>query len=177
MRKDAVIEGPYRYWLMREWNPSLPRLCSFMLNPSTADAQDDDPTLLRNIHFATLWGYGGLEVVNPYAFRTPHPSALLKAMAGGADVVGERNLEYVTYAFHSCHRVVVAWGAAPWAQAHAQAYLNRFRHLSFWCFGLTKDKAPKHPLARGKERVPNDAQPQLFLPRMEQFNERERAAS
>ncbi|WP_281410851.1 hypothetical protein [Rhizobium binae] len=30
------------------------------------------------------------------------------------------------------------------------------------CFGLTKYKFPKHPMARGQHRIPRDQQPMMF---------------
>ena len=78
MRRAAEISpcGLYRYWLEREWDTALPKLVVGMLNPSTADAAVDDPTLLTLIHFGRLWGYGGLAVVNLYGWRSPHPSVM-----------------------------------------------------------------------------------------------------
>lgn len=157
MKTDAVIDGPYRYWLLREWDPSLPHMCSFMLNPSTADAEVDDPTIRRNIHFAKEWGYGGLEVVNPYAFRTVSPTILHQAQFAGINVIGPKNGEYIDATFRRCELRMVAWGAAPWAQDDAKRILSMFPHLDFFCFGLTKDGAPRHPLY-----LKNDTVPQIY---------------
>lgn len=37
--------GKYRYRLWRVWDESLPTCCFVMLNPSKADATEDDPTI------------------------------------------------------------------------------------------------------------------------------------
>jgi len=34
------------------------------LNPSTADENENDPTITRCINFAKSWGYGGVCVTN-----------------------------------------------------------------------------------------------------------------
>ena len=68
----AVVVGPYRYLLWREWNAKLPRLLWILLNPSTADERVDDPTLRRVLGFSRSYGFGGLEVVNLFALRSPH---------------------------------------------------------------------------------------------------------
>ncbi len=64
--KGAVlsVNQLYRYRLFRQisHNPSI--VAFVMLNPSTADAKDDDPTIRRCMGFAETWYYGRLEVVN-----------------------------------------------------------------------------------------------------------------
>lgn len=76
--RGAVIsdDGRYRYRLWRTWAPELPRMAWIMLNPSTADAEVDDPTIRRCVGFAKREGCGGIEVVNLYAYRSTDPSVL-----------------------------------------------------------------------------------------------------
>jgi len=76
---DICPTGLYRWWLLRVWDDRLPLLIIVMLNPSTADAERDDPTVLALIHFAKLWGYGGLRIVNLFAWRASQPAEMLKA--------------------------------------------------------------------------------------------------
>ena len=65
----AIISdcGKYRYQLWRKWDPSLPVVLFIMLNPSQADASEDDPTIRRCINYAKSWGYGGIYVGNLFA--------------------------------------------------------------------------------------------------------------
>jgi len=60
---------PYRYQLERSWLPDGPRACWIMLNPSTATAEMNDPTIGRCVRFSSLWGMAGLTVVNLHAWR------------------------------------------------------------------------------------------------------------
>ncbi len=71
MERSAVLSdcGTYRYALGRIWNPTTPPALFIGLNPSTADARQDDPTIRRCIRFARDWGYGGLLMGNLYAYR------------------------------------------------------------------------------------------------------------
>src|ERR1019366_833740 len=93
LRRGAVDDGaaridrPYRYSLWRRVGESRRRVLFVMLNPSTADAIVDDPTIRRCMGFARTWGFGELEVCNLFAYRSPCPSALLRA----ADPVGPSN--------------------------------------------------------------------------------------
>lgn len=87
----ATIIGNYRYNLWRVWDEQLPRVLWVMLNPSTADASQSDPTLRRILDFSKQWGYGSLEVVNLYAWRSPDPKTLLSA----SDPVGSFNNQHI----------------------------------------------------------------------------------
>ena len=75
MMKGAVISDckRYRYRLWRIWNGSQSRLVFVMLNPSTADGEQDDPTIRKCVGFAERLGYGGIEVVNLFAWRATDP--------------------------------------------------------------------------------------------------------
>ncbi len=76
----------YRYALWRRWSDAPPVLF-VMLNPSTADESQDDPTIRRCISFAKQWGHGGIIVGNLFAFRSPYPNDLQTA----ADPIGPEN--------------------------------------------------------------------------------------
>jgi hypothetical protein len=89
LQPGAVIsqDGKYRYKLARYWNSKEPPVIFIMLNPSTADAVENDPTIRRCISFAKRWGFGGLEVYNLFALRSYDPAVI--EIAG--DPVGPDN--------------------------------------------------------------------------------------
>lgn len=134
----------YRYELTRRFDEE-PLLTFVMLNPSTADADVDDPTIRRCISFARRDGWGGIRVVNLYALRSTDPKALLTA----ADPVGDRNDSVLRGAFMLAasgdRPIVAAWGAnaKPARVAHVLSLVSGAR---FMCFGTTKSGQPKHPL-------------------------------
>jgi hypothetical protein len=163
IRCDALIspDGLYRYWLTREWGDAgAGRLLWVMLNPSTADAMKNDPTILRCIAFARAWGFASLEVVNLYALRSSTPKALDEA----ADPYGPALRSYVIEALERCRMIVCAWGASERAKEAVPAMeaVLRASGRPLVCLGRSSDGSPKHPLARGEHRVPNDQKPILF---------------
>ncbi len=96
----------WRYALWREWDASLPRVMLIGLNPSTADARRNDPTIRRCIGFARDWGFGGVWVLNLFAFRATYPDDLRAA----ADPVGPRNDEWLRRIGRQSARIVACWG-------------------------------------------------------------------
>lgn len=78
IRKGATFSGcfKYRYGLTRVWDESLPTVAFIMLNPSTADDDQLDPTLRRCLGFARTLGYGAMEIGNLFALKSTDPEAL-----------------------------------------------------------------------------------------------------
>jgi hypothetical protein len=70
MKTDAKFSAcrKYRYALWRNWDGSKPYAMIIGLNPSTADENENDPTITRCINFAKSWGYGGVCVTNLFAY-------------------------------------------------------------------------------------------------------------
>lgn len=147
VRKAAVLSacGLYRYRLERTWDDALAPALFVMLNPSTADATVDDPTVRRCIGFARSWGCGGVVVVNLFAFRATDPAALLSA----ADPVGPDNFRHVIDAIEvdKPAKVVCAWGAhrlPPMGNEMVARIRMTGRELH--CLGMTMAGCPRHPL-------------------------------
>ena len=82
-----------------------------MLNPSTADAVGNNPTIRRCIAFTRRFSFARLAVVNLFAYRPTDPLDLQVAALAGVDVVGADNDGRIAAAAVAADRVVVAWGA------------------------------------------------------------------
>jgi hypothetical protein len=82
-----------------------------MLNPSTADAEHDDPTIRRCIRFAQDWGFAQLKVVNLYAYRATDPRHLRNVIHAGADAIGPENDCTIAKVVGGSDLVICAWGA------------------------------------------------------------------
>lgn len=151
---SAIISpcGAYRYRLEREFAlVHGPTVLWIMLNPSTADATDDDPTIRKVMGFSRLAGYAKLIVVNLFAFRATDPKECEAAAKISADeAAGPNNQQHVMEAAIDAEAIVCAWGAAPWAEAQARTvcgWLDDLVHApEGLCLGTTKSGAPKHPL-------------------------------
>lgn len=131
--------GRFRYLLWRTWDESLPRACFVMLNPSTADATSDDPTIRRCIGFARSHGFGGIEVVNLFAFRTTDPALLPRT----AEARGAGNDEHIRRAIERCVVTIAAWGVH--GAGHWQA-IPSLSGIELHCLGVTNRGEPRHPL-------------------------------
>ncbi len=165
MRQLAIFSGPtagadisscgeYRYSLWRTWDVALPVLVWCLLNPSVADADEDDPTVRRLVGYSKAWGYGGFDLVNPAALRATDPRKLSRH----PDPVGPRNLDTISGAVFG-RTVVCAWGDGierlP-SVAVAQTFERLSEARTLLCLGLTAKGNPRHPLylPKGAKRVP-----------------------
>lgn len=150
MESDALISpcGQYRYWLTRKWDDTRFTLPIIMLNPSTADASVDDPTIRRCIAFARQRGFGGIRVMNLFSFRSPSPAAMKAAI----DPVGPGNDGFLNDMLRAVAEigipVLAAWGTHG-SFRRRDMMLGSFAKLAgaqLVCLGTTKDGHPKHPL-------------------------------
>lgn len=144
----AIISncGTYRYQLTRHCQiryPDRGMALFVMLNPSTADADLDDPTIRRCMGFATSLFFSGIVVLNLYALRATNPQALKET----ADPIGPRNVGYLWAALKEYRDVVCAWGVnAPQDRVDEFLLLAAASDARMWCLGTTKGGAPRHPL-------------------------------
>ena len=150
----ALIAGDYRYLLWRRWSTSR-RICNFvMLNPSTADETENDPTIRRCMAFAKSWGYGVLVVTNLFAHRATEPKDMLAA----SDPVGPENGsivdEVMDYATHNDGLIVAAWGNKGSHMDQAEWFKGRAEMMDapVRCFEISKKGQPKHPLYQPSDK-------------------------
>lgn len=140
----AVISdcGLYRYRLWRRWADG-PCCVFVMLNPSTADATKDDPTIRRCIGFAKREGCGSLEVVNLFAFRATSPDDMKRAV----QPIGPDNDRHLLEATRTADGpVIAAWGAHGGYEGRDRSVRLLLREVSLLCLGKTKNGSPRHPL-------------------------------
>lgn len=162
MIRDARFShcGAYRYTLSRVWDRALPPMLFVMLNPSTADERNDDPTIRKCVGFARRLGHGAAHVVNVFAFRATDPKQL--ARCGWPQ--GDRNeFEVLCAATEVVKRdgaIVAAWGAHARGRPETDRVYRILAALApVYALRLLRDGTPAHPLM-----LPYSCQPQLYRP-------------
>lgn len=155
MRRGAIISecGKYRYALGRQWDELKPAITWVMLNPSTADADRDDPTIRRCVEFSARWGFGTLNVVNLFAFRATSP---LELRTIKLDIIGPENDAAITESVAASSVCMLAWGtfAMPGMPARVADLYHRVLKPAAavkMCIGATKNGSPRHPLYLAKD--------------------------
>ena len=136
---------------------SLKTVTFIMLNPSTATATEDDPTIRRCTTFAQTWGYDRLVIVNVYGYRATQPADMWRAQASGIDIVGDKNDEAILRAIVDARSsggdVIAAWGkhARPDRVAKIRAMVGPH---TLRCFAINGDGSPTHPLYQPNSAIP-----------------------
>ncbi len=149
---SADQQHRYRRW--RGWGDPEQRILFVMLNPSTADELQLDPTVRRCVRFAQRWGYGALAVGNIFSLRSTDPAALY-----GVVHDHQRHNWHLRRMAELAQLVIAAWGVHGAHQnrgAEVARILGRARPLR--CVGITKGGHPRHPLY-----LPGDSTPVPFM--------------
>ena len=155
INNGAEIDGEYRYVLWRSIAPLRGETLTgtvlwVMLNPSTADATENDATVRKVIGFSRRWGFANARIVNLFALRSRDP----KALKTHPEPVGPRNDETIRNEASAADGIVLAWGANA-SELRARGRAAAVRSLLFslprlalpaWNLGRTLDGQPKHPL-------------------------------
>ncbi|GLQ05517.1 DUF1643 domain-containing protein [Sneathiella chinensis] len=133
----------YRYRLWRQWDDG-PRVAFLMLNPSTADADRNDPTVERCHRRAVAMGFGAMEVINIFAFRATDPRDLKQA----AQPVGPLNDATILESARASDTLICAWGSHGDFQNRDEQVrtLLRTNGIKAQVLKLTSKGQPGHPL-------------------------------
>ena len=173
-------DGAFRHYLWRAWaseplawiDPSIPRVMEaggfqhlstrYVLfighNPSRADAQANDMTMIREIGFARREGFGCLIKVNLSDYCATDPAELPDTEP---ELVSVRNDTIISQAALHAFLIILATG-----NPFNDAMRARFTFLcdailpgyDLYCLGTTRDGYPRHT-----SRLANDAPLFLYL--------------
>ena len=139
----------YRYSLIRRSGFVGDSMVLFiMLNPSTADEDNNDPTIRRCVGFANRWGCDWLYICNLSPLRSTDPKGMIAA-GPEPDEIWDQNIETIRMAALNADEVIVAWGVHGRHESRDTKVLlalNEYFGLSINCLGKTKDGFPRHPL-------------------------------
>lgn len=130
--------GKHRLSLWRIWDNHKPLIMFIGLNPSTADAENDDPTIRRVKGMAKEWGYGGVYMMNLFTFISTDPDKLniLEGNLSESDI-------WLLCIGRICERIVFAWGNF---QVHGRDKEVKAMFSERWALHINKNGSPKHPL-------------------------------
>jgi len=152
-QKSAVFSGcrQYRYSLFRSWADMFdeyPRqILYILLNPSTADEKQDDPTIRRCVGFAKREGFQSMKLLNIFALRSTDP----RTLKGHPDPVGPANDETLRQAVAKAEKTIIAWGTHGLVNDRHSQVIAMLKDYDLYCFGKTEAGLPKHPLYLSKD--------------------------
>ena len=148
--KSAVFSPcrKYRYSLSRTWNINQKIILFIGLNPSTADETLDDPTIRRCHLYSSRWGFGGLIMVNLFAFRATLP----KDLKNSKHPVGRDNNQFIIHAHKEASMTIAAWGNDGDLYNRDQEVLEIISNPM--CLKVNKTGQPAHPLYQKKDIKP-----------------------
>ena len=142
MKNSAELSDcrKYRYTLWRTWDDAKKSVMFIGLNPSTADEENDDPTLIRCMNFAKSWGYGSVCMTNLFAYRATDPND----MKGAVNPIGFNNNKWLSQMAKEVDLVIAAWG-------NDGSFLKRSNEVKalfpkLHCLKMNKSGEPAHPL-------------------------------
>ena len=136
----------YRYHLSQVWDSKKKNLIWLLLNPSTADELQNDPTVERCERRARMWGFGGVEVFNIFAYRATDP----KNMKAFSDPIGPDNdLWMEDFAIKSRDAIgIIAWGDHGLHRQRGRSVLDLLirNRATVYALKVNKSGEPAHPL-------------------------------
>lgn len=136
----------YRYVLWRKWG-NVNSALFIGLNPSTADEINDDLTIKKCVGFAKRWGFGGIYMLNLFAFRATDPIDMIRA----DEPIGPDNDIALTKYSQKSQIVVACWGSISTQYRPRLCWQTRIGQVqkaigrTMVCLGKTKDGSPRHP--------------------------------
>lgn len=175
LRRSAFFPRPgIRRRLSRAWGPG-PRALVIGCNPSDAGEDRDDPTSLWWNAWFGLFGFGAYDAMNLWTKVSPNPAECRRWADwqnngpdwGARDEIMFGNLPELVAAAKRADQVFVCWGNIAWDHDWIEHVVEEIQTgeapwPDLWCWGKTKNGAPKHPMARGKHRIPRDQPPILW---------------
>src|SRR5262249_47056929 len=140
----------YRSWLLRKWSTSRYALEPYLLwvgmNPSTADANVNDPTISRIIRFTHGFFRNACVICNVMDYRATHPADLCR---DGVVPCSDKNLGEIVRSAMNADRTILCYGVVPRSlQKYPDAVVAALRKqgIPLWCLGKTTTGHPRHPL-------------------------------
>ena len=147
---DSVVQAKfseckrYRYELSEVWDATKPMVLWILMNPSVANLDHSDPTLIKTGKYARAWGYGGQLIGNAHAYRATDSNEMLLV----DHPVGPKNDAYLLSMAKRSKMIVLAYGMPPKKLITRGLQVANFLAKSYdlHCLKLNMDGSPSHPL-------------------------------
>jgi hypothetical protein len=145
----AIISqcGQYRYRLERRTEGAGDTVV-IMVNPSTADATENDATIRKLIGFGNRNQWGRLIVGNLFAYRATD----VRELGAVDDPVGPENNAHLWRMICAADRIICAWGPVSkqprqWQSLRWRKFVDLAGSMPLYSIGTpAKCGHPKHPL-------------------------------
>lgn len=134
--EDALM----RFSLWRIWDDHRPLVLFIGLNPSTADATRDDPTMRRVQGFARALGFGGFYMANVFPHISTNPKGIDATLGLKENDVRLKELAVL------CQQAVFCWGRNKLVRESGRDAALAHAFPNAMALGINKDGSPKHPL-------------------------------
>ena len=140
---DAIfsLSKEYRYALWRIWDDSKPLVMFIGLNPSTANATEDDPTIKSVCRIAKNNGYGGIYMMNCFPYISSNPDGIKRN-----PMSEEYNNNMLIVMSSKCKDVVFAWGNFDIVRKTCKDIELSTMFPNAKALHINKNGSPKHPL-------------------------------
>jgi len=150
IRRSAILSdcGTWRLRLERDLCRTGKVAAGIMVNPSTADAADDDHTIRKWYGFADRLGIGRFIIANKFAYRATD----IFDLGAAEDPVGPDNDKHIEQVMRDADLHIVGWGTLGKLPRRLR---NRWREVAaiadrvgcpLYCWGTAFDGQPLHPL-------------------------------
>ena len=148
--EDSVVQARfsdcnrYRYELSEIWDSTKPMLFWVLMNPSVANLNHSDPTLIKTGKYARAWGYGGQLIGNVHAYRATDSIEMHLV----DDPVGPENDDALLSMAKRAEMIVLAYGMPPKKlRARGLQVANLLaKNYDLHSLKLNMDGSPSHPL-------------------------------
>lgn len=151
--KTAIFSDDklYRYRLERTFDEDLLKVAFVGVNPSIADDVEDDKTIAKCINYAKSWGYGGIVMVNLFAFVSTDPSQL-KTIENPIGNDNDKHLKEVFNSFGTIGKIICCWGENGKLFDRDKEVLKMIDEP--YCLKINADDSPAHPLYLASDLEP-----------------------
>jgi hypothetical protein len=150
---SAIISdcGLYRYRLEREIAPAGIVIAKLWENPSTADHEKNDQTVMKGMGFSLRLGARLMIVGNEFAYRATDINDLRSVR----DPIGPDNDKHLEQIMRDADLHIVGWGSRAKLPENLRSRWKDVVRIAdrvgckLHCIGVTSDGHPKHPLMTG----------------------------